>query len=54
MKKTILLTSLFIASMFIACSDDDGDSDPVVGKWQQIAISVNGVSEITTCQEEET
>ena len=53
MKKTIILTSLFIASIFIACSDDDGNIDPVVGKWQQIEIQ-NQESEITTCQELET
>ncbi len=52
MKKAILVVTMLTSSIFISCSSDDDNADPVVGKWQQIEISDG--SDATACIFEET
>lgn len=40
MKKIIALG--IIALSFVACNDDDGEIDPIVGKWFAESIIING------------
>ena len=52
MKKTVLAITMIAGIFFASCSSDDGDQDPVVGKWQQTEIS-DGL-DVTACVFNET
>jgi len=40
MKKVILLVAVFLTSL-ISCSEDDGETNPIVGKWQILEFIEN-------------
>lgn len=55
MKKIILVATVFLSALSISCSkDDDGNADPVVGKWQFVQLKGGGDTlEIASCQKKD-